>query len=73
MRACAVVLFSLTETFTNHDPTGVSRPEFNIILCNSAAQHKLKNIRGGSTPRSHCGSYAYVMEENPAYGTTDGH
>ena len=24
MRACAVVLFSLTETFTNHDPTAIT-------------------------------------------------
>ena len=41
MRACAVVLFSLTETFTNHDPTmvevnvgiaSVPRPNENVLI-----------------------------------------
>ena len=39
---------------------GLSRPEFKIY---NSAQHKLEKIRGGggSSPRSHCGSYTYML------------
>ena len=45
MRVCAVVLFLLTETFTNHDPTVLSGREHEEALVSVALK---KKCSGGS-------------------------